>query len=179
MFWLLFENASNPVALLDENRRFVDVNDAALAVLGQTRGAVIGRFSTELIKAGERMEAATRWRALVEPGAGSGRRTFVRPDGTEVQLHFDARMAQIGSRRLTLFVVNFTAPPTTPPRDVRVANLTPREREVIRLIARGATTRQIGTELSISKETVRTHVRNAMRKLGVRTRAQLVASCPS
>jgi PAS domain S-box-containing protein len=86
MFWLLFEHASNPVALLDENRRFVDVNDAALAVLGQTRGAVIGRFSTDLRKADERMEAAERWRALVEPGAGSGRRTFVRADGSEVEL---------------------------------------------------------------------------------------------
>jgi PAS domain S-box-containing protein len=175
MFWLLFEKSSNPVALLEEIRRFVDVNDAALAVLGQTRGAVIGRFSTDLMKAGERVEATRRWRVLAEPGEGSGRRTFVRPDGTEVEVRFAARIADIGERRLAVFVVEGTAPPTAPAADVTVANVTPREPEVIRLIAGGAATRDIAAELSISRETVRTHVRNAMRKLGVRTRAQLVA----
>jgi DNA-binding CsgD family transcriptional regulator len=90
-------------------------------------------------------------------------------------VQFSGRIAEIGARRLVLFVVEATAPPTAPAADVTVANVTPRQREVIRLIAGGAATRDIAAELSISKETVRTHVRNAMRRLGVRTRAQLVA----
>ncbi len=53
--------------------------------------------------------------------------------------------------------------------------LTHREREVVTLIALGHETAEIGRELHISPETVRTHVRNAMSKLGARTRAQLVA----
>ncbi len=53
--------------------------------------------------------------------------------------------------------------------------LTNRERAVISLIALGADTRQIAQELHISPDTVRTHVRNAMSKLGAHSRAQLVA----
>jgi DNA-binding NarL/FixJ family response regulator len=54
--------------------------------------------------------------------------------------------------------------------------LTERESEVVTLIAMGLDTGDIAAELHISPETVRTHVRNAMGKLGVHTRAQLVAT---
>jgi len=53
--------------------------------------------------------------------------------------------------------------------------LTEREREVVVLIALGLETGGIAEELTISVDTVRTHVRNAMAKLGAHTRAQLVA----
>ena len=46
---------------------------------------------------------------------------------------------------------------------------------MVTLIALGHETAQIAQELHISVETVRTHVRNAMSKLGAHTRAQLVA----
>jgi len=50
-----------------------------------------------------------------------------------------------------------------------------REREVLALLARGATDAQIAVELQLSPATVQTHVRNAKSKLGARTRAQAVA----
>jgi DNA-binding CsgD family transcriptional regulator len=53
--------------------------------------------------------------------------------------------------------------------------LTPREREVVRLVALGAGTRQVAKDLYLSPETIRSHVRNAMSKTGSHTRAQLVA----
>jgi DNA-binding CsgD family transcriptional regulator len=57
-----------------------------------------------------------------------------------------------------------------PPR-----SLSRREREVVHLVSLGATGPEIADELVISPETVRTHVRNAMEKLGARSRAHLVA----
>ena len=53
--------------------------------------------------------------------------------------------------------------------------LTSRERAVLRLLADGQSSEAIGTALSIAPDTVRAHVRNAMRKLGVDTRTQAVA----
>jgi two-component system nitrate/nitrite response regulator NarL len=53
--------------------------------------------------------------------------------------------------------------------------LTSRERSVLRLLADGRSSDEIGTALSIAPDTVRAHVRNAMRKLGVETRTQAVA----
>jgi DNA-binding NarL/FixJ family response regulator len=51
-----------------------------------------------------------------------------------------------------------------------------REREVLQLLARGYTGEAAAEELAISPETVRTHVRNAMRKLGASTRTHAVVS---
>jgi DNA-binding NarL/FixJ family response regulator len=53
--------------------------------------------------------------------------------------------------------------------------LTPREREVLDLLAEGRQTRDIARELAVSGETVRSHVRAILRKLDVRTRAAAVA----
>jgi DNA-binding NarL/FixJ family response regulator len=52
--------------------------------------------------------------------------------------------------------------------------LSNREREVLNLLAGGMTGVQASSQLTLSSETVRTHVRNAMRKLGARTRVEAV-----
>ena len=56
----------------------------------------------------------------------------------------------------------------------RVGSLTPREREVVSLLAIGLTGEEIAVRLFLSPETVRTHIRNAMQRIGARTRAHLV-----
>ena len=59
------------------------------------------------------------------------------------------------------------------------AVLTPRERQILGLLAEGLTMRQMGRRLSISPRTVETHVAKLYRKLGVRTRVQAVAKAVS
>jgi pimeloyl-ACP methyl ester carboxylesterase/DNA-binding CsgD family transcriptional regulator len=58
--------------------------------------------------------------------------------------------------------------------DKAFALLSPREREVLRLIAEGLGNAQIAERLSISEKTVRNHVSNVFDKLGVWTRAQAI-----
>jgi DNA-binding NarL/FixJ family response regulator len=53
--------------------------------------------------------------------------------------------------------------------------LSPREREVLALLSRGLSGEEAARELYLSSETVRTHVRNAMTKLGASTRVHAVA----
>ncbi|WP_426514372.1 helix-turn-helix domain-containing protein [Dactylosporangium sp. McL0621] len=53
--------------------------------------------------------------------------------------------------------------------------LTDRERDVLRLVANGEPTRRIAGQLGISRETVETHIRSGMRKLGARTRTEAAA----
>ena len=60
-----------------------------------------------------------------------------------------------------------------PPPDPELDQLTPREREVLRLIARGYTYKEIAGELFISIKTVETHVSSVLRKLQLSTRHQL------
>ena len=56
----------------------------------------------------------------------------------------------------------------------RTRNLSPREREVLGMLARGLTGEQIAERLVLSPETVRTHIRNAREKLGASTRVEAV-----
>lgn len=51
--------------------------------------------------------------------------------------------------------------------------LTDREQQVVELIARGLTNREIGREMFVSESTAKFHVRNVMRKLAVRRRAEV------
>jgi DNA-binding NarL/FixJ family response regulator len=56
-----------------------------------------------------------------------------------------------------------------------LGQLTPREREVLALVAQGLTNRQIATRLVISEATVKVHVRHLLEKLGAATRAEAAA----
>ncbi len=60
-----------------------------------------------------------------------------------------------------------------PPLDPELDSLTPRERQVLRLIARGYAYKEIATELSISVKTVESHVSAVLRKLQLSNRHQL------
>ncbi len=53
--------------------------------------------------------------------------------------------------------------------------LTPRQREILALVARGATTERIASELFVSENTVRTHVRHILDSLGAHNRPHAVA----
>ena len=64
--------------------------------------------------------------------------------------------------------------PTTMTTVTTSQRLTPREREVLRLLALGYTNREVADELSISVRTVETHRASILAKLRVRTRADLV-----
>ena len=81
----------------------------------------------------------------------------------------DALLAPSVTRRL---VEDFArAQPVVPTTPVR---LTPRETDVLRLVARGLSNRQIAAELVLAEQTVKTHVSNILTKLDLRDRAQAV-----
>jgi DNA-binding NarL/FixJ family response regulator len=90
----------------------------------------------------------------------------------EVVAAGDALIAPRITRRL---IAEFAArrDPTQPPD--ALADLTDREREVLRLVARGLSNAEIAGQLVISPLTAKTHVSNVLRKLDCRDRAALVA----
>ena len=65
--------------------------------------------------------------------------------------------------------------PQADSREGPLSRLTPREREVLDLLATGATNRAIATRLVISEKTVSVHVSNVLAKLGVANRGEAAA----
>ena len=61
------------------------------------------------------------------------------------------------------------------PRALDAVRMTPREREVINLIAEGLSNKEIARRLHIATHTVKSHVRNIMEKLMLHTRLQIAA----
>ncbi len=81
----------------------------------------------------------------------------------------DALLAPAVTRRV---IEAFAATP--PPADVVVPDLSPREFEVLRLLARGHSNSEIAAEFVVSEATIKTHVSNLLAKLRVRDRIQAV-----
>ncbi len=77
------------------------------------------------------------------------------------------------SPRLAGFVLDAFAGRTPPPIDPELDQLTFREREVLRYIARGYSYREIARELFVSVKTVETHVSSVLRKLQLSNRYEL------
>jgi DNA-binding NarL/FixJ family response regulator len=117
------------------------------------------------------------WQTFLRSGEYAGARVSIRNGGSEVPVDLVGRMEFVDDDRVTIHLARATG--ASPSGDDRgqnlVALLTARERAVIVLIAAGHETQDIGELLHVSPATVRTHVRNAMTKLGAHTRAQLVA----
>jgi two-component system, NarL family, response regulator LiaR len=82
------------------------------------------------------------------------------------------------SRRLGMRLVEHLRKTSERPGGLRPVKspLTPREWEVVDLLAEAKTTDQIAEQLVLAGETVRTHIKNIMRKLDARSRAEAVAA---
>jgi DNA-binding NarL/FixJ family response regulator len=95
-------------------------------------------------------------------------------DAVRVVAAGEALLAPAVTRRL---ISEFARLRPRPPRDtVPLHALTPRETEVLRLIAAGLSNLEIAAQLVVGEETVKTHVSRVLTKLAVRDRAQAVVA---
>jgi DNA-binding NarL/FixJ family response regulator len=99
----------------------------------------------------------------------TGERLF---DAVRVVAAGEALLAPAVTRRLISEFARLR--PAAPAPPAAVAELTPRETEVLRLLAEGLSNPEIADRLVITEETVKTHVSRVLHKLALRDRAQAV-----
>jgi PAS domain S-box-containing protein len=179
LFASAFRQSRNAMVLLDDARRHVDVNGAYLNLLGYARADVIGKPFYRFV-AGDPVFAEEQWEAALAAGDFTGQADLVTADGGRVSVQWAAHVEVVTGQRRVLGVALSTSRWGGHFRRATSARpdtgaLSDRERQVVRLVADGHSGPEIADELLISHETVRTHVRNAMTKLGTRSRAHLVA----
>jgi PAS domain S-box-containing protein len=180
LFAAAFTQSRNAMVLVDGRRRQVDANGAYLKLLGYDRQAIVGRPIYRFV-AGGPLASPEEWKTALASGRFTGEAELVCADGEYVAVQWAATTEVVTGRSLVLFVAlstsrwgpRFRRTLPTEPRESGM--LSRREREVVRLVALGGTGPEIADELQIAHDTVRTHVRNAMGKLGARSRAHLVA----
>lgn len=95
-------------------------------------------------------------------------------DAVRVVAAGEALLAPTVTRRLISEFARLR--PRTPTRPEVLRELTPRETEVLRLIAEGLSNTEIANRLVVSEETVKTHVSRLLTKLGLRDRTQAVVT---
>ena len=122
----------------------LSVSDAADDVIGVVRGGARG-YVTKAISADDLVDAIRR--------VADGDAVF--------------------SPRLAGFVLDAFSSGATDADDEALDSLSPREREVMRLIARGYTYREVAKDLVLSVKTVETHVSSVLRKLQLSNRHEL------
>ena len=180
-----FERSRHPMLIADDQRRWVTGNAAACELLGIAREEVPWHTMDDFTPPGERGRLEEQWGAFLSNGAAEGWYQLYVPDRGEVPVEFSATANVLPARHLSVFIPSAgrteRAPAPQPawaPVPAKVSGrsrLTEREREVMTLVASGLQSGDIATRLFLSPETVKTHVQNAMGKLGSHTRAHAVA----
>jgi DNA-binding NarL/FixJ family response regulator len=95
-------------------------------------------------------------------------------DAVRVVAAGEALLAPAVTRRLIGEFTKARRPAATPPASL--AALTPRETEVLKLVAEGLSNTEIADRLVVTEETVKTHVSRMLAKLGLRDRTQAVVT---
>jgi DNA-binding NarL/FixJ family response regulator len=100
---------------------------------------------------------------------------FVMKEGRFTELVQTIRAVVAGEVRVPQSLVDALATHLRPRPATLGADLTPREREILELLADGRSTTDMVRELTVSVHTVRNHIRNVMAKLQARSRLEAVA----
>lgn len=179
MFWQAFLRSSNAMALMDQHRRFVEVNGACLHLLGYSRDELVGMHFSDISATGQ-VFRQREWERVLKQRQFIGVRDLKRADGMTIRVEFAGHIETFTRRPLVLLVAIRSSRGSRKlhPRKERLVSsgaLTTRELEVVSLVAAGYSGPEIAERLQLSPNTVRTHTRNAMDKTGARTRAHLVA----
>ena len=175
--------------IADDQRRWVTGNAAAGQLLGIPREQIPWATMDDVTPASERSRLEEQWEAFLGSGGAEGLYELFVPGREPVPVEFGAVAHVQPSRHLAVFMAlepeAAGAGTTTliggPAWSVIVKDdegrsaLTRREREVLTLIAAGGRSEDVADELFVSPETVKSHVQNALSKLGARTRAHAVA----
>lgn len=112
--------------------------------------------------------------ALRAGAAGFLLKTAAGPDIVDAVATVARGDALLSPRHLRLVIEKFARRPTQRHAQAFLAELTPRERDILTDVGTGATNDEIAARRGISHATARTHVSRIMGKLGVHDRAQLV-----
>ena len=170
------ERVGMPAYLVDRDGRIQWQNGAFLSLLGDARGRLLSSLAAPDHVQRSREQLA---RKLL---GGLSRTDFeidvIDRNGGRTPVSVSSVPVRHGGDIVGAFGI--AAPSTradqaAPSAETQRESLTPRQHEVLRLLADGRSTEEIAASLGLSDETVRNHIRQLLRRLGVHSRLAAVA----
>ena len=166
-----------PAWIIAPDGRVVWLNDAAKRLVGDARGKPYTSFVADEYLP---LAQAQFTRKLLGKLVTDYELEINAADGSRVPVEVSSVPVQSPENGVPIAIFGVAHPEDIrrePPPDA--PHLTPRQAEVLRHLAVGCSTEQIASELNISIETVRNHIRALLRKLGARSRLEAVAKARS
>ena len=168
-----------PLGIVDRDGKFSFINRSATALLGE----VLGRHYSRVV-APEDLSLARQHFARKMMGQARATEyelTLLARDGRRARAHI--RSVALSGSNATVGVLGVMIPEGEPiPYDAQATRppptptLTPRQFDVLRLLGEGLGTTEIASQLGVSNETARNHVRAVLRALGSHSRLQAVVT---
>jgi len=178
-----FARSQQAMLIADDQRRWVAGNASARGLLGIAQEAVSWHTMDDFTPLSERSRLTEQWPEFLDSGEAEGRYQPYVPNRAPFPAEFGAIANVLPARHLALFI-----PPDEdgsrahdgdwrPLKAVHAGRLalTKREREIMTLTATGGHSVDMAKRLFVSPETIKSHVANAMSKLGAHTPAHAVA----
>jgi PAS domain S-box-containing protein len=175
--WLV-DSLVVPASLHDVSGRFIRVNPAAEQASGHSNAWWLGRHFTEPIPPEAREKVSALFRRAVETGEPTDFETVFNDASGQLR-GVRAQHLPLRADGAIVAVLILAFDVTSPATEAAVAldpQLTPRQREILDLIASGHSTSEIARMLTLSRETVRNHVRSVLAAFNVHTRVEALAA---
>lgn len=164
-FRAAFDAAPDGIIVFGDDGAYIYANQAAADIYELPREDLVRRRVGDFTLRADQFKLEGWFATLRERRVLEGRHRITGAQGGERFVSFRTRADFLPGRHITIVRVH----------GGRRLRLSRREQEVLQMLARGLNGSAIAKDLYISPETVRTHVRNAMDKLGAHTRAHAIA----
>jgi PAS domain S-box-containing protein len=176
--WLI-DSLLVPASLHDTQGMFVHMNEAAERASGKSDAQLVGHHFTEFLPPEARKKVTDLFRFAVESGQPTDFETvFVDASGNLRGVRAQHLPLCRDGAIVGVLILAFAGalPPSLPIGVEPQPRLTPRQREVLELVAAGLSTSEIAKKLTLSTETVRNHLRSVFRELNVHNRPEAIAA---
>lgn len=164
----MLANVGAPMYMLDRNGIVRWMNARAIDLLGDHRGNHFTASMAPEAQAKARVEFAKK--ILGTARTSDFEAVEVLRNGEHVLAEIHSSAIENGGRVVGVFGIIDVGERRPPAHEPPPSDLTPRQHEVLLLLARGYSTKQIAESLSLSRETVRNHIRGLLSALQVNSR---------
>jgi PAS domain S-box-containing protein len=173
----LLDALTVPASLHTPDGSFVHVNVGAERASGLPNAQLVGRHVTDLVSPEDRKRVERQFRRAVETGTPTDFGTvFVDAAGNQRATRAQQLPLTEGDRVVGVLILAWQALLPAPTASSKWdEQLTPRQLEVLQLLATGMSTLQIAAVLGLTRQTVRNHVRDVLAHLDAHNRVEAVA----